>query len=334
VRRRLSFHFQAAMEQRIPIRRRQQGVAIVTALLLTSLTVMLVTSLFWQQQVQARSLENQRLRLQTQWLLRSTIDWARVMLREDINASSVDHLGEQWARPLSATQIDQYIQDAGSNHEMSDAVLSGAIIDAQSRYNLRNLVIDGKVNAGALAIFQRLLEKLELKSSLAQAVADALEAQSPLAVVPGDGSRAPATARTESGGIRIEYLEDLLSIPGFTPEVLSKLKDHVVILPNPTDINANTASAIVLAARLGSLTTEEAQELVASRDRIYFRDGGDLINRLKGKVPDELAGSLAFSTTYFLVNGKVKVRHSAVNMQALVERNLMMSPRVIWIRDH
>jgi general secretion pathway protein K len=43
---------------------RQRGVAVVTALLLTTLAITIVASLFWQQQVQVRSIENQRMQLQ------------------------------------------------------------------------------------------------------------------------------------------------------------------------------------------------------------------------------------------------------------------------------
>ncbi len=43
---------------------RQNGVAVVTALLLTTLAITIVASLFWQQQVQVRSIENQRMQLQ------------------------------------------------------------------------------------------------------------------------------------------------------------------------------------------------------------------------------------------------------------------------------
>ncbi|NCW86882.1 MAG: general secretion pathway protein GspK, partial [Oxalobacteraceae bacterium] len=64
-------------------RRSQRGVAVVTALLLTTLAVTIVANLFWQQQVQVRSIENQRLQLQQQWVLRGALDWARLILRED-----------------------------------------------------------------------------------------------------------------------------------------------------------------------------------------------------------------------------------------------------------
>ncbi len=50
-------------------RYRQRGIAVITALLLTTLAITIVASLFWQQQVQVRSIENQRLQLQKQWIL-------------------------------------------------------------------------------------------------------------------------------------------------------------------------------------------------------------------------------------------------------------------------
>jgi len=60
---------------------REAGVAVITALLLTTLAISIVASLFWQQQVQVRSMENQRLHLQTEWILRGALDWATLVLR-------------------------------------------------------------------------------------------------------------------------------------------------------------------------------------------------------------------------------------------------------------
>ena len=96
----------------IPVRRRQRGVAVVTAMLLTTLAITIVASLFWQQQVQVRSIENQRLQLQKQWVLRGALDWARLILREDGKYSAIDDLNEPWAVPLSETRLDQYVESA------------------------------------------------------------------------------------------------------------------------------------------------------------------------------------------------------------------------------
>ena len=113
---------------------RQRGVAVITALLLTTLAISIVASLFWQQQVQVRSMENQRLHLQTKWILRGALDWASLVLRQD----GYDHqqytwLSHVWATPLAETRLDQYIERERVEGENFDATLSGNIVDASSR---------------------------------------------------------------------------------------------------------------------------------------------------------------------------------------------------------
>lgn len=112
-------------------RQKQNGVAVVTALLLTTLAITIVASLFWQQQVQVRSIENQRFQLQKKWVLRGALDWARLILREDVrNSHNVDHLGEPWAVTLGDTHLDQYVENGKADTESSEASLSGQITDA------------------------------------------------------------------------------------------------------------------------------------------------------------------------------------------------------------
>ena len=82
-----------------------RGVAIITALLLTALAITIVASLFWQQQIQIRAVENQRLQLQKQWILRGAVDWATLILREDSKYSLIDDLTEPWAVPLICCQF-------------------------------------------------------------------------------------------------------------------------------------------------------------------------------------------------------------------------------------
>ncbi|MBY0556609.1 MAG: general secretion pathway protein GspK, partial [Burkholderiaceae bacterium] len=88
------------------IRHRQRGVAVVTALLLTTLAVTIVASLFWQQQVQVRSMENQRLQLQTRWIVRGALDLSRLVLYQDfIDYGGMTQLNGVWATPLEETRL-------------------------------------------------------------------------------------------------------------------------------------------------------------------------------------------------------------------------------------
>jgi len=308
---------------------RQRGVAIITALLLTTLAITIVASLFWQQQVQVRSIENQRLQLQKQWVLRGALDWARLILREDAKYSTVDQLGEPWAVQLAETRLDQYVENERAEGDIADATLSGHIIDAQSRFNLTNLAVNGVVDATQVAVFQRLLSGLQLDPSLAPASAELVAAGQPKAAPATDAATAGAVAA--GGTIGITQVDDLLAVPGFSPAAYAKLKDFVTVLPHAAPVNANTASAEVLAAVIDTLSPADAAALVTSRERAYFHDGADLAQRLPG---GRLNGSaLAFTTNFFLVDGKIRIGRAALQMLALIERN-GSNTRLIWIREN
>lgn len=314
---------------------RQRGVAVITALLLTTLAVTIVASLFWQQQVQVRSIENQRLHLQTKWILRGALDWGRLILREDAKFSKVDHLGEPWAVALAETRLDQYVENARTDSERSDATLSGHVVDAQSRYNLGNLSANGTINKSEVAVFGRLLSNLHLNPALAQATADLLastQKTSAVRTVPADNA-----ASNAAQPLTLLQLDDVLAVPGFTGEMLAALRDFVVVLPRATAVNVNTAPAEVLAARIDALSLSDAMALVASRNSAYFRDIGDFKQRLPGKSINESEKDIAVTTNYFMVYGTVTLNRASLEMQALVERSSSgnnIGTKVIWVRDN
>lgn len=324
----------------------QRGVAVITALLLTTLAITIVTSLFWQQQVQVRSIENQRLQLQKKWVLRGALDWARLILREDGLHSNVDHLGEPWAVALAETRLDQYVENGRSETEESDASLSGQIIDAQSRYNLNNLSINGQIDAREVAALQRLLRNLRLEPALAQGVASAVARTQKMPAASGDaassgaksGANPDAIKASESTQAEVQFLrftqiDDLLAVKGFTPEMLLRLQAFVTVLPRKSAINVNTASAEVLAARIDGLSMADAAMLVASRERAYFKDTTDFKARLPNQTSDISEGDVDSITHFFIVNGKVKMNRSTLEVNALLERT-PQTTRVLWVREN
>lgn len=312
---------------------RQHGVAVITALLLTTLAVTIVGSLFWQQQVQVRSIENQRLQLQKQWILRGALDWTRLILREDRKITrEVDHLGEPWAVPLAETRLDQYVEKERAN-DVPDAALSGGISDAMARFNLRNIMPKGAATPKPeeVAAFARLLTNLQLNPSLAQATAGLMASSQPRS--PGTSGEAQQASPDASAPrpMNIEHVDDLLAVPGFTPEILVKLRDYVIVLPEETKINVNTASAEVLAAKIDKLTLADAMGLVSARQRKVFRTVEDLV--LPPSV-DPSVVQVAFGSKYFLINGNVRLNRAGMEMQALMSRADNGNTTVLWIREY
>ena len=312
-------------------RQKQRGVAVIIALLLTTLAITIVASLFWQQQVQVRSIENQRLQLQKQWILRGALDWAGLILREDAKYSSVDTLDEPWAVPLAETRLGQYVDNSRDDADTADATLSGSIADAQARYNLTNLCPDGKINPAEVEAFAQMLANAHLDPALAQATAN-MEAS---AKKKPDANAAIPDNQSGPLPMNLTQVDDLLAVPGFTPEMLDKIKDFVIFLPRATPINVNTAPAEVLAARIEGLTLADATALVTSRNTASFRQISDFVQLLPAESlsVSGLAGEADIKTNYFLVNGKVRMNRAELDVQALIER-IGANTKLIWIREY
>lgn len=314
----------------------QRGVAVVTALLLTTLAVTIVAGLFWQQQVQVRSIENQRLQLQKEWILRGALDWARLILRSDAQKSKVDHLDEPWATPLANTRLDQYAEDGQTGSDAGDAVLSGNIVDAQGRYNLTNLCASGAVDPKELAVLTRLLSNLHLPSNLAKGIAGACVAPQPAVAKPPPnqpGQPVVPVKVNDDTKLPLLQVEDLLTLPNVTQQIVDKLKDFIVVLPVATPINVNTASVEVIAARFEEISLADAASLVAGRSRAYFKDAEDFKARFFGTKLGTVDPSKAdVATHYFLVNGKVRIGRAALNTLALIHREDTRTD-VVWVRE-
>lgn len=307
---------------------RQRGVAIVTALLLTTLAVTIVASLFWQQQVQVRSIENQNLQLQKQWILRSALDWAGLILREDARHSRLDDLQEPWAMPLADTRLDEFVAGGETGGGVAEAVLSGRIMDAQGRYNLTNLCPGGQIDPLAVLRYGRLLEALNLPATLAMATADACAAAWVGTLSNGAGQ---GSAPQHQPG-KLFFPEDVLSVPGHTPEIYARLRPYIIALPRITPLNINTAPAEVLLTLDGSLTREDADALVSARSQAAFRDLADLGNRLPGRLSGLTAMQAAVSSSFFLVQGQIRMRHGNLATEALLERRGNRTS-VVWARE-
>jgi len=290
--------------------KREHGSAVIMAMLVVAVAATLVTGALWQQSALARETENERALAQARWLLRGAIDWAGVILQEDARTSSVDHRGEPWAVPLADTRLNE-------NDGRPPAYIAGAIDDEQAKFNLRNLNASDGVDRNELAVLRRLLALIRIDTGFADLIA-----QRTVAAV--SQQRAQANLGRAFAG-------ELLQV-GLEPEALERLREFVTVLPEPTPLNANTASPELLAARINDLELLDAKRLVASRDRAHFKDLGDAIQRVRQLVPQASENGLAVTTRYFSVDGTVSFGSARVSARALVRRDPNRL-EVIWLKE-
>jgi general secretion pathway protein K len=107
------------------------------------------------------------------------------------------------------------------------------------------------------------------------------------------------------------------------------LRPYVTALPTRTSINVNTASPEVLAALVGGLSSQDAYNMVAKRDRIYYRNTEDFQQALPNGLTAP-ANGVSVSSQYFLVQARVRNERLAIGNQALYHRAGQALPKLVW----
>jgi general secretion pathway protein K len=278
------------------MRMHQSGVAIVLAMAVVALAALAATAMMASQSVWSRHVELAVGQVQARLLLQAGLDWARAVLSDDRRTSSADHLGEPWALRLPPIPVDN-----GS--------LSGRIDDLQGRFNLNNLLKNGKADPAQAAIFRRLLATLALPPALADVLVERINANArPLA----DAS-------------------ELAQLRGFDESACARLRPFVTALPRFTAVNANTATPEVLAAVVEGLGIDGARRMVEQREHAYFRNLGDLSSRLPRGIaaPTE---NVAVNSDYFVASMRVAIGGAEARGSALLQRDDDGWPAVVWRR--
>jgi general secretion pathway protein K len=368
----------AASRQRYAAGRNQTqaGVAIITALLVVALSAILVSGILWRQQVQIRRIENQRLLSQAQWIARGALDWTRLILRSEGDTSAgITYLGGVWGVPIAKTRLSDFLGQIGEvrAQEGASTYLSGSIEDAQSKFNLRNLVSSPapgmlQLNVEQIQAFQRLLGVLSLNSQLAKNTAvqlrKGLTQSATRFQTPGSPTGTTATAAPPPGGptgaiggsnftskpgiddddgnagvapLQMTSVDSLLDVPGFTPEMVARLRPFVTVLPTTSAVNMNTAPAEVIAAVVPGMSLSSAQAFVARRETVFFHNVGDVQLALQGAGVTQLAidpSIFDVNTSYFFIHGRVQHERAEVDRTTLVYRDaLTHTTRIVRVQD-
>jgi general secretion pathway protein K len=244
---------------------KERGSATITALIVVSISTLIISGLMWRQEVQVRQLEHRRLQQQAVWIERSAIDLARVVLREDLRNSGVaDFIGEPWSLPLAQSRVADFFKSTDLPYEIENMTIRGQLIDAQSRFNLRNLLTnDGQqFNAVGILIYSRLLNVLGLDGQLAN----------------------PTALFLLKNGLAFNHPEQLRGITGYSDKSIQLLSQYVITLPKATPINLNTASIEVLMAISPSISRDDAEKITLARVIQPFKSTGDFLKLLQSAV--------------------------------------------------
>jgi general secretion pathway protein K len=233
--------------------------------------------------------------------------WIQSILRQDLEESDVDHLGELWASELPGLPID------GGD-------VFGDIDDLQGRFNLNNLIgEDGSIDEPSLEYFRRLLQTLGIDPRFAGIAADWLDADQDAQFPDGaeDSMYSGLLPPYRTANQIISTASEIAALEGIDKASIDLLLPHITALPGRTGINVNTATSPVLQALDENLTAADVERLVAERADAGFVD---LAGAFSSVVTPEVLNQLEEVTNFFQLKVIVRIDTVRITYYSILER--------------
>jgi len=230
---------------------KQKGVALFITLLVVTIATLLATEIWFNNNLDIARQANIRSAYQSEHYAKGMVLWAKDVLRLDFEEdSSFDNRTEAWNQTIAGIQVEE-------------GLLSGKLVDLDSKFNLNNLVINNSVNEPSRQYFIRILNNLELDIAIADKLIDWMDAdQIPRPQGAEDTVYLSKKPSYRSAGQAMVHISELKLIDGIDPQTFQRLKSFVTVLPVrgnvPTKINVNTIPTLLLKSLDFRISTKDA----------------------------------------------------------------------------
>lgn len=323
---------------------RQQGAALLIAMLIVALVSTIAASMVWKQWQAIQAETADRGRSQSYWLLFGATDWARMPLREDLLLAKgnpdalVDSLGEPWALPVAESRLSTFLAKDQQNTTDNDieAFLSGAVTDLQGRYNLTNVLDDkGQLIPSEVQMVKRLCDVIKAPPGTAELLVNGMQKSWVSSAPPSGDAQSGRSSLSDSMSqkeliARPEVFDDVAWF-GLSPEVVRQLDPVMTLLPEKTTINVNTAPIEVLSVVSERLDGGTAQFLLQSRKVKPYANVDAVIAAFP--VLNDLRGRLGVGSLYFEIKGRLRLNEQVIEAKSFVYRSMKDSKVTTWHRQ-
>lgn len=288
----------------------QSGIALITVLLVVALATTAAVAMATRQQHDIRRTTNLMDYQQAYQYNLGVEFWARGILAKDGKDSSSDNLNEDWNTMLPPIKVKH-------------GAVSGQISEVQGRFNINNLVTNGKASEVDIARLRRLLRALGQDETLVNAIVDWMDADNQARFPNGAEDEyyrnlepPYRTANTMMGDI-----SELLHIKGITPEIYQLLYPHMTALPGRTTINVNTATIPVIMSLADEIDRHGAEALIEARGEKGFTDMARFLSHNALAGLGIKADGLGVGSQYFQVRAEATVDTITVYLSSLLYRS-------------
>lgn len=315
--------------------RTQNGTVLVTVLMMFAIAAFLASEMAYRQKLDVRRTSAMLMTEQAREYLTAAEELSMLALKDDQKADKkqnkkIDSLGEEWALKRPPFPVD-------------GGLIQGEIIDAQSKFNLNDLV-DPATGKGegdkpraklAQAQFKKLLQSLDIpkegsSEALVEKIVDWIDGDQTETGTDGreDGAYLSAKRPHRTANRVFVDVSELRSIEEIDIDTYTKLEPYVVALPPGTPLNINTAEQEILNTLV--LDSAKVQNLVGQRERNPVDEGemtqhAPTANTIKENYDitltnDQVNGLVSTTSNYFELKAKAVIGERTVYSRSLIYR--------------
>ncbi|MEE8118762.1 MAG: type II secretion system minor pseudopilin GspK [Gammaproteobacteria bacterium] len=300
---------------------RQQGVAVITAMVIVAIAVVLATDRLWYASIDKRRTENLLGADQAFEYILGAEDWVAHILRRD--EREYDSNLDSWAEDTVILPIE-------------GGQITGHITDNQALFNINNIVDQqGSVNIQWLDRLRRLFVILEQDPTVVDRIADWIDTDiEPIGFNGAEDDyylRKVPAYRTPNRPLR--SISELRRVEGMTPELFTRLAPYITALPTYTQVNINFAPPEVLLAIGDAVTDSDIGRIMEAREDGQLISGESLaafLQSLQGSFPAEM---LSVNSSYFLLLTRVVVGSAGMTMYSILHRDSISGDTLVLQRS-
>lgn len=305
------------------MKRQQQGVALITAVMVVAFASTVGAALMVQQNLAVHRSANLLQQDQAWWYSVGLAQWGATLMDRDREDNQFDHFGEAWAQAVDFLPVDE-------------GVLAGQLLDLQGRFNLRSLLKNGQVDAARKAQLLRLLNNLkELKPSqsedVANAIIDWMDSNTEPSFPGGaeDGIYLAKQSPYRAANLPIASVSELRLVEGITAKIYAELVPLLTVHPGDHKININTASAPVLLSLSDKISPAQVDTLLERQTNAPFETDEQAV------ADTALAGTgitiedITVKSQYFQADTIASIGNVQLSFSSMLERPESGKTRVI-----